>query len=114
MSITLPVFTGLRRDARIDVVVAQGQIRNEVTEPPSVHEITEAITSVTSRVCVADASALAEQAGSLRTLNVVMLGSLFGADVLPYKPTEFTKTVPLSEENERAFKSGVAWSSALS
>jgi indolepyruvate ferredoxin oxidoreductase beta subunit len=95
-------------------VVAQDQIRKRGTGPPDVHELEQAIRSVTPSLCVTDATALAEKAGSIRTLNMVMLGSLFGADLLPYKPTDFTVTVPLSEENQRAFTSGVTWSRALS
>ena len=95
-------------------VVAQDQIRNRGLGPPSVPELEQALRSVTSRLCVADATALAEQAGSIRTLNLVMLGSLFGADVLPYRPADFTDTVALSEENQRAFMSGVTWSRVLS
>lgn len=95
-------------------VVAQDQIRNRGLGPPSVPELEQAIRSVTSCLLVADATALAEQAGSIRTLNLVMLGSLFGADVLPYRPADFTDTVALSEENQRAFMSGVTWSRVLS
>ncbi len=95
-------------------VVAQDQIRNRGIGPPSVPELEQALRSVTSRLCVADATALAEQAGSIRTLNLVMLGSLFGADLLPYRPADFTDTVALSEENQRAFMSGVTWSRVLS
>ncbi len=95
-------------------VVAQDQVRNRDMGPPSVQELEQAIASVTSRLRVTDATALAEQAGSIRTLNLVMLGSLFGADLLPYRPADFTDTVALAEENRRAFMSGVTWSSVLS
>ena len=91
-------------------VVAQDEVRHQGVGPPSMHELEQAVRSITPSLCVTDATALAEQAGSIRTLNLVMLGSLFGADLLPYKPTDFTDTVTLSKENQRAFTSGVTWS----
>ena len=62
---------------------------------------------MTPHVCAVDATALAEEAGSVRTLNLVMLGALFGAGLLRYGPGEFTDTVKISPENEHAFSSGV-------
>ena len=82
--------------------VAQDQIRNRDVGPPSVPELEQAIRSVTLRLSVADAAALAEQAGSIRTLNPVMLRSLFGADLLPYRPADFADPLAVSEENQRA------------
>jgi indolepyruvate ferredoxin oxidoreductase beta subunit len=95
-------------------VVAQNEVRHQGVGAPSVHELEQAVRSLTPSLCVTDASGLAEQAGSIRTLNLVMLGSLFGADLLPYKPADFTDTVTLSEENRRAFTNGVHWSRVLS
>lgn len=94
--------------------VAQNEARKRGSGPPNVRELEDAIRSVTPHVCAVDATALAVQAGSARTLNLVMLGSLFGADLLPYRPADFTDTIALTKGNARAFTSGVTWSRVLS
>ena len=89
-------------------VVTQNQARGrDHAEPPSVAELEESVRCVTPHVCAVDATALAEEAGSVRTLNLVMLGALFGAGLLRYGPGDFTGTVKISPENGRAFSSGV-------
>lgn len=89
-------------------VVAQDQIRGRDNGgPPNLAELEDAILAVTDHYGAFDASALAEEAGSMRTLNMVMLGALFGSGSLPYAPEDFTDTIPISDENGRAFLSGV-------
>ena len=91
-------------------VVAQDQIRGRNNGgPPNLEELEDAIRTATSHFRAFDASALAEEAGSVRTLNMVMLGVLFGSGSLPYAPEEFIETLSPSEVNERAFRSGVTF-----
>lgn len=88
-------------------VVAQDQIRGRNDGgPPRLDELEDAIRTATSHFQAFDASALAAEAGSVRTLNMVMLGALFGSGSLPYTPEEFIETLSPSEVNERAFRSG--------
>lgn len=88
-------------------VVAQDQIRGRNNGgPPNLEELEDAVRTATSHFRAFDASALAAEAGSVRTLNMVMLGALFGSGSLPYTPEEFIETLSPSEVNERAFRSG--------
>jgi indolepyruvate ferredoxin oxidoreductase beta subunit len=101
-------------------VLAQRHIQGEDTAAyPSVADLSACIREVTSRLVTLNASALAKQAGSDRTLNIVMLGCLFGSGLLPYTGEHFMtsvmKSVPphLAQVNSRAFTSGVEFSRAL-
>jgi indolepyruvate ferredoxin oxidoreductase beta subunit len=79
---------------------------------PDVRELASHIREVTSNVWIVGATELAEQAGSLKVLNIVMLGCLFGAGFLPYSADDFLSTVmpsapaPLADTNRKAFWSG--------
>jgi len=104
----------------IPFVLAQHHVLGEgMATYPSVAELSACIREVTSRLVTLDASALAKQAGSIRALNIVMLGCLFGSGLLPYSGEQFMKsvmkTVPphLAEVNSRAFTSGVEFSRIL-
>jgi len=61
-----------------------------------------------------DATKLAAEAGSPRTLNVLMLGCLLATEALPCTPARFWESVsrivpaPLVEANTGAFLAGVA------
>jgi indolepyruvate ferredoxin oxidoreductase beta subunit len=80
---------------------------------PELEQLAEVIRAATPRLHVVDASALAKRAGQIKTLNVVMLGCLFGAGLLPARPQEFVDTVmarvppKLAATNGRAFRLGV-------
>ena len=50
---------------------------------PSIQEIEKGLKKVTDKVITMDASALAQQAGSLQSANVVMLGALYGTGLVP-------------------------------
>lgn len=50
---------------------------------PSLEEIQKKLNTVTPNVTVLDATRLAEEAGSLQSTNVVMLGALFGTGQMP-------------------------------
>jgi len=89
------------------------------TEYPRVSQLFESIRAVTAHLVTVDATALAKEAGAIQTLNVVLLGCLFGSGLLPYAAQDFLdstmKTVPpqLAELNQRAFHSGVVYGEAL-
>ena len=86
---------------------------------PSLEYLQGHIRSVTSKLFVLDATELARGAGMVRTLNIVMVGCLFGSGLLPATPEEFVetvmKTVPskLAEVNNRAFQIGVEYGRKL-
>jgi indolepyruvate ferredoxin oxidoreductase, beta subunit len=50
---------------------------------PEIEAIKKGLARVTDRIITLDATALAQQAGSLQAANVVMLGALFGTGLLP-------------------------------
>ena len=81
---------------------------------PSLEELRSHIRAATSRLLTLDATALAKQAGSIKTLNLVMLGCLFGSGLLGAAAEDFRDALPglvptkLVEINRAAFLSGVA------
>ena len=80
---------------------------------PDVKMLEASIRSVTPHLLTLDGSDLAVRAGSAKTLNIVMLGCLFGSRSFPYSPDEFMNTVVttaparLVDTNMRAFQQGV-------
>jgi len=52
---------------------------------PDLARIVETLGGVVSRVITLDAARIAREAGSLQAVNIVMLGALFGAELLPIK-----------------------------
>ncbi len=50
---------------------------------PGIKQIEAGLRKVTDRIITLDASALAQQAGSLQSANVVMLGALYGTGLVP-------------------------------
>ena len=80
---------------------------------PSIEELQQAIRGATSRLVVLDATALAKRAGSIRTVNVVMLGCLFGSGLLGIAAEQFLdafmRTAPpkLADVNRQAYLYGV-------
>jgi indolepyruvate ferredoxin oxidoreductase beta subunit len=104
----------------VPYVLAQNFVfGGQLTEYPCIDRLYDNIRSVTANLVTLDATTLAEQAGSARALNVVMLGCLFGSGLLPYRAADFLdttmKTIParLAETNHRAFRSGVKFSQDL-
>ena len=87
-------------------------LKEEHAQYPDVTELLDSIRAVASRVFPFDATRCAVEAGSARTLNMVMLGCLIGSGALPCTVGEFentiTKRLPphLAEINTRAFGSG--------
>jgi indolepyruvate ferredoxin oxidoreductase beta subunit len=89
-------------------VRAEGEVRY-----PDVSELATLIESVTSHVLPIDATRMALGAGSIKALNVVMLGCWFGSGLSPFTPEDFMDTMlkgaPAGsrEVNRKAFLSGV-------
>lgn len=98
----------------VPFVVAQNSVRGRKGGSyPEVSELASAVRGVTPHLIALDFSALAEESGSLRSLNVLMLGALFGLGPLPYSPGEFLEGARLSPVNEAAFLSGARVVSSL-
>ena len=98
----------------VPFVVAQSLVRKRNGgHYPNVSELEAALRAVTPHLVALDFTRLAEESGSPRALNMVMLGALFGIGLLPNSPGEFLEAVRsqipprLSEANEIAFLSGV-------
>ena len=100
--------------AVIPYVLSQQYILKQGTgQYPSLEVLQQAIRAATSRLVTMDASGLAKRTGSIRTVNVVMLGCLFGSGLLSAAAEEFLealmRTAPpkLAEVNREAFLAGV-------
>lgn len=52
---------------------------------PSLEQIVEKLNSITGKIIKLDAAQIAREAGSLLAANIVMLGALFGTELLPLK-----------------------------
>jgi indolepyruvate ferredoxin oxidoreductase beta subunit len=101
-------------------VLAQNYVLEQgVVKYPPIADLAASIRAITPRLHTADFSALAIEAGSVKTLNVVLLGCLFGSGLLPYQPDDFMnsvmRSVPprLASVNHRAFRSGVEFGQSL-
>lgn len=99
----------------VPYILSQQAVRGEGDgKYPDVEELKAAIGSVARGFYSFDATETAAGAGSVRSLNTVMLGALFGAGLLPAAPGEFIDAVPknlppkLVEANNKAFLAGVA------
>ena len=83
---------------------------------PNVKLLKDSIRRVTSHTFAFDATQTALRAGSITTLNMVMLGRLLGSGMLPCSASDFwvlaAGRIPpaLAEKNTKAFLSGVALS----
>lgn len=104
----------------IPCALAQNYVLGEgLTEYPSVESLSASIREVTSKLITLDATALAKQAGSLKAINVVLLGSLFGSRLLPFAAEDFLNSVlktgppQFADVNRRAFLSGVEFGKTL-
>ncbi len=80
---------------------------------PAVNRLAACVREITADVHLLDATKLAADAGSVQTLNMIMLGCLLGTGSLPCAANRFwesvTRTIPppLVDANTRAFFSGV-------
>ena len=60
---------------------------------PSLDEIVGKLSQASGRVIKLDAAQIAQQAGNLLTTNIVMLGALFGTELLPIKMATIKETI---------------------
>ncbi len=78
---------------------------------PELQSLLDPIAAAAGSLISLDATALAEQAGSARCLNVVMLGMLAGCDLLPIAGPQLLAAISglatFGEINRRAFELGV-------
>lgn len=97
----------------VPYVLAQAVVRGRDGAYPDGDMLQQQIRSVTTKLHAFDATELARRAGLVRTLNIVMVGCLFGSGVLPADPEDFvvtmmqTTTSKLADANEAAFWLGV-------
>ena len=95
------------------VVGQQAALKGGDAEYPELKLLTESIRAVTSNLGVFDATRLAVESGSAKTLNMVMLGCLLGAGSLPCSVDDFwdaaAGTMPskIADMNQQAFFRGV-------
>lgn len=79
---------------------------------PDLQELTTSLRSLSPKLYCFDASNKANEVGSIKALNMVMLGCLFGGEVIPYSADDFwqviSATMPatFAESNRQAFVSG--------
>ncbi len=95
------------------VLAQQAVGKNGGGQYPDVDQLVAAVRSVASRVFALDVARLAQEAGSVKALNMVMLGAMLGSSDLPCSPDAFRQAVDqrmpasLREVNTKAFFSGV-------
>jgi indolepyruvate ferredoxin oxidoreductase beta subunit len=104
----------------VPCVLAQNYVLEEgPAEYPSVESLSASIREVTSKLATLDATALAKQAGSIKSINVVLLGCLFGSGLLPYTASDFKNSVlktgppQMVKINCKAFLSGTEFGKIL-
>jgi indolepyruvate ferredoxin oxidoreductase beta subunit len=105
----------------VPFVLAQMTVRGSPDGSyPDQDVLEKAIFDVTPKLHAFDATELARSAGQVKTLNIVMVGCLFGSGILPVAPEEFAETVmrtvppKLAEVNDRAFWAGVEYGKEMS
>jgi len=93
-------------------IIPPGLNKNKVKYPET-EEIVNYLKKITNEVYLIDATNLAIKAGNPRTLNVVMLGVIYGFKILPitessleYSISQFVPT-KAKEVNQVAFKLGI-------
>ncbi len=99
-------------------VLAQRFVHKEdESQYPDIRCLTRNVESVTRHLLAFDATRLAAETGSTKTLNMVMLGSLVGSGALPWNLDglvgSVVKSMPpaLAERNSRAFSCGLEFGS---
>ena len=60
---------------------------------PALEQILEKLNDVASKVITLDATQTARDAGSMLAVNIVMLGALFGVELLPIKTATIKETI---------------------
>jgi len=80
---------------------------------PDLHALQQSIKAVARSVFTLPATQIAEEAGSTKSVNIIMIGCLFGAGLVPYTPEEFLQSVMrkapshIAEKNSATFLHGV-------
>ncbi len=121
--VALEPLEGLRRGIRYLSPSALAVLNTQQVSPvdvnlgraryPTMNQIVEKLGRLCKKVITMDGTALAEKAGSVRTLNVVMIGALKGLDVLPISEESLKKAiverVPVGthDMNLKAFRLGI-------
>ncbi len=88
------------------------EVISGIRKYPEEAKLITLLKKVTDKITVFDATRLAEKAGDPIATNIVMLGALAAADVLPFTEAEITATMKESiparflELNTRAFRLG--------
>ncbi len=92
----------------------QAVLGSEEAGYPDIAGLESAIRQVTEQVLTLDATRAATETGTVKAMNLIMLGCLLGSDMLPCTPEEFWKVVAqrvppsLAEANAQAYNRGVA------
>ena len=60
---------------------------------PSLEQMIEKLTSLSSKLVKLDADQIAKKAGSIQTVNIVLLGALFGLEQLPLKMERIKESI---------------------
>jgi indolepyruvate ferredoxin oxidoreductase beta subunit len=101
--------------AVVPFVLSQRAARGEAGgDYPPVEALLQPLREITPHVVALDATALAERAGSAKALNMVMLGFLFGAGLVPAPAADFCTEVidrappAIAATGRRAFDAGQA------
>ena len=95
------------------VLAQRAVLKERDAEYPPVEQLVEWVRSVAPETFTLDATQLALGAGSGQALNIVLLGCLLGAGVLPVTENEFWSAIAtqmpaaMRATNTRAFHSGV-------
>ena len=80
---------------------------------PDIDTLTGSIHAITPFLFTLPVTHIAEEAGAAKSVNIIMLGCLFGAGVLPYSPDDFLGSVMrkapphIAEKNTATFLLGV-------
>ena len=94
-------------------IIIPPQIHQMGLDFPNIAEIREFLKEVSPNIYFIDGVKLATDLGNLRTINVVMLGTLIGLDVLPLKKETLEKAIMsylppnLHDINRKAFQVGI-------
>jgi indolepyruvate ferredoxin oxidoreductase beta subunit len=104
----------------VPFVLAQMSVRGSPEGTyPELDVLEKTVLEVTPRLHSFDATELARVAGQIKTLNIVMVGCLFGSGILPAAAEEFAETImstvpsKLADVNNRAFTAGVEYGRQL-
>jgi len=101
------------------VLAQRAVMKEEGAEYPDVHGLINSIRAAAPHTFTFDATGCAVEAGSAKTLNMVMLGCLLGSGALPCAAEDFWNSVSegippvLREANTKAFLKGAEFAAGL-